>query len=90
MQVKFMLTDRYMLIGVGAQRTGQFFHEEQLAGHGGNETGGDRCGGTVTKSHPEAHSLPLHTAAEYAVSTANGVVGVEDHPGADGVGVAGD
>ena len=76
-------------VGIGAEGAGQFFHEEQLSGHGGNPGGGDLLHGAMAQGHPEGHALPLHAAGQDAVRTADAIVGCEDDAGADGVGKAG-
>ena len=79
----------FLINGLRGMPASQLFHEEQLAGHGGDTGRGDSLGGAVTQSHPEAHALPLHTAVEAAVGAADGVVSLEHKAGADGVGTAG-
>ena len=78
------------LVGICAQGASQFLHVEQLAGQSGDKAGGHRLTGAIAESHPEALTLPLHTAGQHAVCAADGIIRVVDHPGADGIGVARD
>ena len=76
-------------VHVGAERTCQLLKEEELAGDGGDEGGGDMDVGTVVEGGEEAHTLPAHTSAESTVRTADNIVCLEEETGAYGVCAAG-
>ncbi len=79
----------FISVTLGYERTFKILKVEELAGEGGDKGGGDPHIGTVTESGPEAHTLPLHTAVEGTVSSADGVVCLKEEAGADGVCSAG-